>query len=785
MDRDSIKRLEGEKISELLVGLCCSQGGRELAAELYPSPDKEVVRAWLAETSEAREVWRLHPEVPLRGFADIRRHLDRALAGSWLEPVELWEIKEVLEIARRLKDFFSRQAPRYPMLSSRAEGLSDLREIEEAIEQAVSPEGEVLDHASPRLLHVRQNLEGAREGARRTMESIIRSPQYSRMLQEPIVTIRSGRYVVPVKQEYRSQFPGLIHDQSASGATVFMEPLAAVEVNNQIRRLEAEEEREVEAVLRKLTALIVGDRDAVMETFEKLSYLDFALAKGRLSELMDGVSPELTDREVKIVRGRHPLLRGEVVPLNLELGGDYDVLVISGPNTGGKTVALKTVGLFAVMLQSGLHVPAGEGTRFPVFDNILCDIGDEQSIEDSMSSFSARVTNVVKMLREVTRNSLVLIDELGSGTDPEEGGALAVSILDYFREIGCVVCVTTHLGSVKAYALSTDRVFNASMAFDPVTWQPTYQLVPGVPGQSNALETAARLGVPPRIIERARSFLGPEAFKMEELLRDLARSRQEYEEAKREVILARERLDRETSNLAREREELFEQHRSFLAMAGAELNSLLGEVRREARSLVEEARSRLHREGAQEAWRAVQQARGELSFLEKKVRGLMDKWRVNPPGNPPDKLKPGDWVEIPYFRQKGRVLEPPNEQGEVKIEMGPARVTCRLEELRPAVPDQERLGGYARAVVLEKKKNVAPSIDLRGLPVDVAIEKLDKYLDDAALAGLQEVCIIHGKGTGALRTAVQSHLKRHVQGLSFRTGSPAEGGAGVTIVRLE
>ncbi|CEP66145.1 Endonuclease MutS2 [Moorella glycerini] len=787
-------KLELDIILQRLEEKCLSPLGAELARSLQPARDLEVARRRLQATSEAEQVLRRYPDIPLSNIHDIRVEVARAAVGGLLEGQELLRVAATLAGGRRLRQFLLGLEGNWPVLREMATRIGDFRHLEKAIGQAIGADGEVVDQATPRLLALRQQVRKTQERIKERLDGYLRSAEMQKYLQDNLYTIRNDRYVLPIKQEYRHQVPGLIHDQSASGATLFIEPMALVELNNELRRLQAAEAREIEAILRHLSNLIGREQETLEITLAALGELDFTLAKGRLSQEMAAVEPRLNNEgRWHIYRGRHPLLKGRVVPVSLTLGEDFDTLVITGPNTGGKTVTLKTVGLFTLMAQCGLHLPAAAGTEVDPTAAVYADIGDEQSIEQSLSTFSAHMAQIVAILKEVTPGSLVLLDELGAGTDPTEGAALAMAILDYLTGAGARTVATTHYSELKAYAYATPRVENAAVEFDSRTLQPTYNLIIGTPGESNAFVIASRLGLSPTIIDRARSLLGEENQRVSRLIAGLAedkrvsaREREEAEILRREAEAARAELVRAKEawqqQAAREMEKVREEARGLLRRARAEIREIM---------------ARLEKAMAEESLRGQQQAvtraRRQLKELEDAVDAGLAQYRPAAPNRPPENLQAGDRVYLLAWGQAGEVLSPPNDQGEVLVQVGALKVTVPLKELR-LLEDVARAGSKNGPKKEDTKPgwlvkaagndDIRPEIDLRGLTVEEACHRVDAYLDDAVLAGLNQVSLIHGKGTGALRAALQDYLRQHPLVKGFRLGGAGEGGSGVTVVDI-
>jgi DNA mismatch repair protein MutS2 len=681
------------------------------------------------------------------------------------------------------------------MLANVAARLADLQRVEEEINHAIEPGGEVRDDASPKLHQVRRDLRIARDRMMSQLQSLLHSMRTS--LQDAVITQRNGRYVLPVKSDERGRVKGIVHDQSASGQTLFIEPLPIVEAGNRIRGLESEERHEVERILRELSNRIAIHRDELDGSVEALAELDLHLAKGRLGDEMDAVRPILHELPrhsrsqpiVKLFEARHPLLRGKVVPLTVELGGEFDVLVITGPNTGGKTVALKTVGLLSLMAQAGLQVPAGPGSELAVFQRIFADIGDEQSIEQSLSTFSSHITHIVRMLEPADNRTLVLMDELGAGTDPQEGSALARAILIYLRDKGAFTIGTTHYSELKAFAHATSRVENASVEFDTRTLAPTYRLLVGVPGRSNALAIAGRLGVPPEILEHARSLLSPETVQTEELLAEVQRERRAAEAAKRDARREAAEADKLRRRLRDEVRRTEQERAEILRQARAESDAMLAELRREAdRRLRELSAAGGERRRLREAADAVRALEAPTRTIPVPIPEPMVEELSAELG--PAEIQVGAEVMVPRIGMPATIVSLAD-NGDAELNVRGLRVRVKASELTDArlASRKERQESLRETPPLLTRPVSAPmapptQLDLRGLRRDEATEALDRYLNDAYLGGLRMVRIVHGKGTGAVRAAVREQLARHALVSRFQQADAREGGDGATEVTL-
>lgn len=793
MDRYSLKKLEFHKIKEMLEACCRTPLSVPGAQGLEPSEDPGVIRRWQEETSEASTLLRILPDLGFEGISDLTPMLRRAAVGGVLEPRELLLCHRTLAAAGRIRLELGRVRQELPRLQGYAAGLQDCRPLQDRLASCILPEGEIADSASPELERLRRQSRSLEARARSQLDGILTGPEWLKYLQEPIYTVRGDRYVVPVKQEYRSQFPGLVHDLSGSGATVFMEPLPLVKVMNDLAASRSGERQEEQRILEQLTRLVAAYHDEIRGSLELLGLLDFAFAKGRLGLQMKGRGPEFSDEGFVDLRGgRHPLLKGRVVPLDLQLGRKFDCLVITGPNTGGKTVALKTLGLLAAMAQAGLHIPAGDGTVLPFFTNIYADIGDEQSIEQSLSTFSGHMTNISRILEGAGGNSLVLLDELGAGTDPEQGAALGMAILQHLLRSGALIIATTHYSELKVFAHTEERAENASVEFDRETLQPSFRLSIGAPGESNAFEIAGRLGLLPEVLQRARAFLRPEQRQLADLIRHLKEDQAAASEARREA----ERLSAEARQLrARigdEEERLRQKEQDTMARAAQEARELVRVARSEAEQLIRALREEQRKAGLEERRRGALEARSRLSGLSDRIEEGIASVLPEPAGEAVESVKSGDRVMIPRFNAEGYVLEAPNGGSDVMVQVGVLKMNLPLSELRRAKNGKAGGGptsGLSRpasgTTALEQKAETPHELHLRGLRVDEALDQVDKYLDTAYLAGLPGVNLIHGKGTGALRDALRQYLAQHPFVGSYRSGGYYEGGAGVTVVTFK
>ena len=778
--------LELPAVLEMLAAEAVSDGAKEAARALAPTSDRAEAERRLQETTDAKEMMVLYSSPSFSGVKDIRDSLKRADAGGMLNTRELMDIAHVLREARSAIAYASGDESGARSIGYLFSSLHANKYLEEKITNSIIGENELADSASSELADIRRAMRVAGSRVREALQKIITSPTYQKALQEPIITMKNGRYVVPVKAEHKGAVPGLTHDVSSSGATLFIEPMSAVKANNEIRELLAREEREIERILREMSAEAADFSESIILDYNLLTQLDLVFAKAKLSYDLECVAPELSDKdEIVLKKARHPLLKkSEAVPIDIELGGDFDTLVITGPNTGGKTVSIKTLGLICLMAQCGLHIPAGDESRVPLFDKILADIGDEQSIEQSLSTFSSHMTNIVGILSECGEGSLVLFDELGAGTDPAEGAALAVAIIEYARSVGARIAATTHYAELKIYAMTERGVMNASCEFDVKTLKPTYRLLMGIPGKSNAFAISERLGLPEHIIEDARRRMDKGDVDFEEALTKLEENRRDAEEhrARTEETLRRAREDLDAAEKERKRAE--EERLKFTKNARGEAERILEDAKRAADEAFREI-DRMRREAATDAdWQRLNEARTKLR------QGLNEaEAKVTPERDAPIERKPtrpavkGDTVEIISIGSKATVLEV-NADGTLSLQAGIMKVTAKQSEVR--VVEQEKVKVKPAQVSVPMSTESAKSeLDVRGMTADETVALLERFIDGAQMRHMNTVTVIHGKGTGVLRKAVHECLKRSKQVKSYRLGRYGEGESGVTIVEIK
>ena len=797
MDSKYLETLEYPKILERLARHTSFSAGRELALALQPSTEAAEVRRRQQETSEARALQDLKPDVGLAGARDVRPLVRRAYVGATLLPQELLEIRETLLVGRMLKRTLTRLGGQFPLLANRAQWIEECSDLVNEVGRCINDRAEVVDAASPALARIRQELAGARDRLLERLQRLLAS-ELAPYLQEAIITQRGGRYVVPIRAEAKGRVQGIVHDESASGATLFIEPLATVELNNRWRELEIEEQHEVERILASLSAQVAENGAWMQRTVEVLADLDLAFAKGRYSYELRAVQPRLWEEgkpvgepkpkaPLTLLRARHPLLNPDtVVPIDVWLGGEFRVLVVTGPNTGGKTVALKTVGLLALMHQAGLHLPADADSILPVFSGVYADIGDEQSIEQSLSTFSSHMTTIIHILEQAGPGSLVLLDELGAGTDPVEGSALAQAVIRTLLARDVLAMATTHYSELKLFAYATPGVSNASVEFDVETLSPTFELTIGLPGRSNALAIAKRLGLAQGIIDEATALVAPESLQADALLAEIKAARAEAQEALARARESSSEAEALRERLARELAAIEETRRQVIEEARAQVQRELEGVRAELRSIS----AGLATETLTQDW--LRQASERVRQLEKEA--LPTPAPAPPPAAPAGPLQVGDTVFVASLGQTGELVSLAGDEAEVQVGSFRLRTRAAGLELRHRAPSRGGSGtargsGTApEAPALARVSQATPSpgmeLDLRGRRVEDALPELDKYIDSAYLAGLPYVRIIHGKGTGTLRQVVREALAQHPLVASYKAGEREEGGEGVTVAQL-
>ena len=789
MNQKALKTLEFDKIIHILTAHAASEGAKEMCRKLVPYDNINAVERAQRETADAlRRVYR-KGSVSFGGIRDIRGSLKRLEIGGILGMGELLQIMSLLETAGKIRQYGQREADdtSRDSLDESFEFLDPVPTLASEIRRCILADDEMADDASSALLQIRRSMRQMNDKVHNTLNSMVNGSARS-YLQDPVVTMRDGRYCLPVKAEHRSQVPGMIHDQSSTGSTLFIEPMAVIKLNNDFKELLMKEQQEIEKILSVLSEKAAAVTEILTEDYRILTALDFIFARAMMAKDMKATRPIFnTDRQIHIKDGRHPLLDPKkAVPITVRLGDDFDLLIITGPNTGGKTVSLKTVGLFTLMGQAGLHIPAFEGSRLAVFDQVYADIGDEQSIEQSLSTFSSHMTTIVSILKEVTLNSLVLFDELGAGTDPTEGAALATAILDHLHRQGIRAMATTHYSELKVYALATEGVENACCEFDVESLRPTYRLLIGIPGKSNAFAISSRLGLEDFLIEDAKKRINAQDVSFEDMMAELQDSRVKLLNEQEEITRYKSEIRTLRDALQKKQDRIDERKEKILSDASAQANAIL----QEAKDYADETMKNFHKFG--KASISVKDMEAERARLREKIKENDSRTAKAAP-KPKKKLKAaalhiGDRVRVLSLNLEGTVSTLPNPKGDLFVQMGILRSQVNINDLE-YIGEAENLqkgmttgGGKLR---MSKSAAVSTEINLIGMTVDEAIAHLDKYLDDAYLAHVPSVRIVHGKGTGALRTAVHQYLKRYKHIKSFRLGTFGEGDAGVTIAEFK
>ncbi|WP_223591064.1 endonuclease MutS2 [Neobacillus bataviensis] len=780
-----LKVLEFTKVREQLLEHAASSLGKEKIKHLVPSTDFEEVVKLQAETDEAATVFRIKGNVPLSGIYDIRAHIKRSVIGGVLSPHELVQVASTIHASRQMKRFIeeiAEERTEIPILLEQVDRIIPLTNLEQAIKYAIDESGEVLDGASELLRSLRHQLRANEARVREKLESMIRSSSAQKMLSDAIITIRNDRFVIPVKQEYRGHYGGIIHDQSSSGQTLFIEPQVIVQLNNQLQDIRVKEQLEIERILTELSAKTAEHESELQVIVKVLANLDFIFAKARYGKKIKATMPNMNhEGRISLFKARHPLIPiDEVVANDIMLGKDFTTIVITGPNTGGKTVTLKTLGLCSLMAQAGLQVPAQDGSELAVFDAVYADIGDEQSIEQSLSTFSSHMVNIVDILNKVDFNSLVLFDELGAGTDPQEGAALAISILDEVHRRGARVIATTHYPELKAYGYNREGVLNASVEFNVETLSPTYKLLLGVPGRSNAFEISKRLGLNDRVIQAARSHVSEDTNQIDKMIASLEESKRRAEIEQQEARDYLKQAEKLHQDLQNQMMEFYEKKDSMLEKAAEKAGEIVEEAKSEADKVIRDLRKMRTEKHAEikeheliDAKRRLEGAAPEIKKSEKLINKKTKKVSY----------MPGDEVKVLTFDQKGILVE--------KVTDNEWQVQIGILKMKVKEKDMEYLGTPKQvetrpmAIVKGRDSHVKLELDLRGERYEDALLKVEKYIDDALLASYPRVSIIHGKGTGALRQGVQEYLRNHRSVKKIRFGEAGEGGSGVTVVEFK
>lgn len=789
MFEKSLKALEYYKVIEKLSSFATGEKTREVISNMKPMTDFDDISQSLKETDNALVAILKYGNPPSCGYNAQDACVKRAMSGGMLNIKELLSVSAILRVCKAYKDYIEDHAE-FPVLSEYLCYIYDYSDIEQRIENAVLNEEELADNASSELYSIRKSIKSLNDKIRTTLNSYITSEKYAKYLQEQIVTTRGGRFVIPVRSEYKNEVQGLVHDTSSTGATLFIEPVAVVEANNKLKELELEEKRETERILREFSKEIGDVGESLLVNFEYVLKLDFAFSKGKLALELNGIMPVLNKNKIiNLKKARHPLIdKKKVVPIDVSLGRDFDALIVTGPNTGGKTVSIKTVGLFVLMAQSGLLIPASAGSEIGVFENVFADIGDEQSIEQNLSTFSAHMTNIVHILDNFNSESLVLFDELGAGTDPVEGAALAIAIIEEIRKYGAKVMATTHYSELKLYAMTSKGVSNASCEFDVETLRPTYRLIIGVPGKSNAFAISEKLGISKNIIESATKHISGENLKFEDILKELDENRiiAEREREKAERYL--KELNEQKQFIEKQKKETEKQRKEILKKAEEEANIINENATRETEKLIAEITKLRSERKEKEALKQLENMRKELKSKTAKYERKKLISNQNTGGVIPKDVLPGTYVYVVDTDTNGEVVSKPDKKGNVVVQTGILKVTVPLSSLRIAEKKEGEQVARNYAMTREfsaKSSEISPEIDLRGLYAQEAVDKAEKFIDDAAVSSLKNVTIVHGKGTGVLRNAIHEMLRSNRFVKSFRLGVYGEGDNGVTVVELK
>ncbi|MCM3518538.1 endonuclease MutS2 [Staphylococcus xylosus] len=782
MRQKSLDVLEFDKIKLLVENEAISDLGKEKVVAMAPATDLDTVEFQMNETDEIAQIYNKHRMPSLSGLAKVSAFIHRASIGGVLNVSELNVIKRLIQIQNQYKTFYNNlineeETINYPILNDRMEQLPILTDLYQSIHEKCDAY-DLYDNASYELQGIRSKISSTTQRIKQNLDKIVKSQANQKKLSDAIVTVRNERNVIPVKAEYRQDFNGIVHDQSASGQTLYVEPSSIVEMSNQISRLRNDEAVERERILSELTGYVAEEAEACLMSESIMGQIDFLTAKARYASSIKGTKPEFSaERTVYLPKAYHPLLdRDTVVANTIEFAEDIETVIITGPNTGGKTVTLKTLGLIIMMAQSGMLIPTLDGSKLSVFENVFCDIGDEQSIEQSLSTFSSHMKNIVEILQETTKHSLILFDELGAGTDPSEGAALAMSILDYVHDIGSLVMATTHYPELKAYSYNRDGVMNASVEFDVNTLSPTYKLLMGVPGRSNAFDISKKLGLNIQVIQKAKSMIGQDEQEINEMIASLETNSKRVDEQRIELDqLLREAQDTHDA-LAKQYEQYQNHEKQLMNEAKEKANQRVKSATNEADEILKELRELRDTKGADVKEHELIDKKKQLDdqYEAKSIKQNVEKKKW-------DAIKAGDEVKVLTYGQKGEVLEL-IDNNEAVVQMGIIKMKLPLEDLEKTKKTKEE---PTKMIKRENRQSIKMELDLRGYRYDEAMTAVDQYLDQAVLSNYEQVYIIHGKGTGALQKGVQNHLKRHKSVSSYRNGMPSEGGFGVTVVELK
>ena len=789
MNEKSIRVLEYNKITDMLISQAVSEPGRAMTSKIMPLTDIRDIRERLNETTEAVNIMLVKGNPPLGAFYDIRGILGRARKGGTLTMRQLLMAAYNMGSAGAMASYLAGDRDDYPALCAIGEVIAVHRSLQSEIERCIISEDEMADNASSELRSIRRSITRHSEAIKAKMNHMAGSADYRTILQDSIVTMRDGRYVIPVKAEHRSRVPGIIHDQSSSGATLFIEPQVIVNMNNELRQFMLDEKKEIERILQELTDRVAEHYHELKNNQRLLTILDSIFARGKLSMMMGAEEPQIDESGVLVLReARHPLLdREKAVPISVSMGEKHTTIIITGPNTGGKTVTLKTAGLLSMMAQSGLHIPASSESRIPVFREVFADIGDEQSIEQSLSTFSSHMKNIVEIVENAGEGCLVLLDELGAGTDPAEGAALAIAVIERLKSRKALVFATTHYTELKKYAISKEGVENASMEFNVDTLSPTYRLMTGIPGKSNAFEISAKLGLASSVIDQAKELLETGDIEFEDVVSALEDDRRKAEDERNTAMMLVVSAKRQKEELDRKEEELRRKKEEILSKAREEARLIVREAKDVTREIQKELKNLSKIESIEERNRVYSESRSKVKGLEDKHRVRVIKQANSRPVDA-SKLKVGDRVKVLSFDQNGEVLSLPDGKGILSVQMGAIKVQVSTEDLMlidvKPLRKQKKEKSYGN-MYRQKTMSMSTSINVVGKNLDDAVMDVDKYLDDAFMAGLNQVTVIHGRGEGILRDGLQKMMRHHKHVKSFHRGSYNEGGDGVTVVEIK
>ena len=782
MRQKTLDVLEFDKIKSFVANEAISDLGREKVAEMSPATDFETVEFQINETDEISQIYNKHRLPSLSGLSKVAQYIHRSTIGGVLNVTELNAIKRLIQVQNQFKTFYNQlleedEEVKYPILDSQMAQLPILTDLFKDINDKCDAH-DLYDHASYELQSIRSKISSTNQRIRQNLDRVVKSQANQKKLSDAIVTVRNDRNVIPVKAEYRQDFNGIVHDQSASGQTLYIEPSSVVEMNNQISRLRNDEAVERERILAELTSQVAVESDALLLAESIMGHLDFLIAKARYARAIKGTKPTFhKERTVYLPNAYHPLLDHNTVVANtIEFVDDIETVIITGPNTGGKTVTLKTLGLIIVMAQSGMLIPTLDGSQLSVFENVYCDIGDEQSIEQSLSTFSSHMKNIVEILKEADKNSLILFDELGAGTDPSEGAALAMSILDHVRNLGALVMATTHYPELKAYSYNREGVMNASVEFDVETLSPTYKLLMGVPGRSNAFDISKKLGLSLNIINKAKTMIGTDEQEINNMIESLEKNSKRVDEQRIELDRLVKEAQATHDELAKQYQQYQNYEKSLMDEAKEKANQRVKSATKEADAILKELRELRDQKGADVKEHELIDKKKQLDdqYEAKSIKQNVQKQKY-------DKIQAGDEVKVLSYGQKGEVLELVGEE-EAVVQMGILKMKLPIEDLEKMKKKKEK---STKMVTRSNRQTVKTELDLRGYRYEDALIELDQYLDQAVLSNFEQVYIIHGKGTGALQKGVQQHLKRHKSVKTFRGGMPSEGGFGVTVASLK